>query len=152
MTVVGAISAAAVGLALAALAVTDARTQRVPVRPMVALTALSPGVLGIASLMASEWTHIVNAVVGLAIVVGVQLLPFVVQHRTGKPMIGRADVRLAPTFGFTLGWYGAAFAAIGLLVALVAGLAIAAATRRSRIPFVPPLTIGYWIALTWAWQ
>ncbi len=53
-------------------------------------------------------------------------------------------------FGWTLGWFGIGFATVGFATALLTALAYAAKTRTVRVPFIPALAAGYWLALTWA--
>jgi leader peptidase (prepilin peptidase) / N-methyltransferase len=68
--------------------------------------------------------------------------------------LGFGDVKLAPTLGLALGWYGwdALFTGtvIGFVLGALVGLALLAAgraTRKTPIPFGPFMLLGAWAAL-----
>lgn len=148
--IVGLVIAAAIGVGFTLLAVIDYRTLQVPVRharrvaygAIAGLTALSA--------MTGDWDRLIQACVGSTLVACLQALPYLWQQRRPDLLIGRADLRLAFPFGFTLGWFGLGFVVVGFTAALLTGLAYAAGTRKVLIPFVPAMSIGYWFALTWA--
>jgi prepilin signal peptidase PulO-like enzyme (type II secretory pathway) len=142
--------AAAVGVVFVALAVSDARTSQVPILGSQIATALAIAGLGLVSLVEREWPALVGAVAGAALIAGIQLLPYLVQRRSGRAWIGAADVRLAVPFGWTLGWFDLSYAMIGFAVALVSGLIASVVLRRSRLPFVPCLALGLWLGLVLA--
>ena len=147
-------AAAGIGVVVAAgltrLAVGDVRTGRVPVRWSQALTAVAVGGLGLVGVADRAWGPLAQAVLGAALVTGIQLVPYGLQARSGRAAIGRADVRLGVPFGATLGWFGIGFTVVGFALALVGGLVTAAVTRRRRLPFVPFLAGGHAVALLWA--
>ncbi len=77
-------------------------------------------------------------------------VPVTPDRRAEGAWIGRADVRLGVPFAWTLGWFGLGFAVVGFALALLLGLMVGAVTRRTRIPFVPFLTVGLITGLLWA--
>ena len=141
--------ASLVGAVLGSLAVADARVMRVPVRPVQMLTLATVLGLGLLSAASGSWPQLAGAVTGAVIVTSVQALPLVLGRRTGRDLVGAADVRLGVPFGWTLGWFGVGFAVVGLAAALLGGLGTAAVLRSSRVPFVPAMAAGYWLALLW---
>ena len=142
--------AVAVGVGMVMLAVGDARTAKVPVRPARALSALAVVGLGVVGLVDQAWLPLAQAAAGAALVTAIQLVPYLGQSRSDKSWIGRADVRLGIPFGWTLGWFGIGFTVVGFLTALLSGLVVSVATRRRRIPFIPFLSLGFWVGLIWA--
>ena len=142
--------AASVLAGFVAVARHDARTQRVVVRHALLITALAVGGLGLLALATTDWWALATAAASAAAITAIQLVPYTIQQRRGSAAIGRADVRLAIPFGWTLGYFGLSYAFVGFAVALVAGLAFALATTRHRIPFVPFLAAGLATGLGWA--
>ncbi|MDH3681932.1 MAG: hypothetical protein OEV40_18490 [Acidimicrobiia bacterium] len=146
--------AALVGSLFVIAGVEDARTQQVSIRIGRTTTVVAIVGLGAIGLIATEWTQLVQALVGALLVTGIQVVPYLLQsgRRSGQTgeWIGRADVRFGVPFGWTLGWFGVGFAVVGFAVALVAGLIASAVTGRRRIPFVPYLAVGLWAGLAWA--
>jgi prepilin signal peptidase PulO-like enzyme (type II secretory pathway) len=142
--------AAAVGILFVPLAAGDARTSQVPVRGARLATAVAVAGLGGYGLIVQAWNELAGSALGAALVTGIQLVPYWVQRRSTEDWIGRADVRLALPFGWTLGWFGLWFAVAGFAMALVSGLTASLLTRRTRIPFVPFMTFGLWAGLALA--
>ncbi|MEM9130832.1 MAG: hypothetical protein AAF962_03990 [Actinomycetota bacterium] len=132
------------------LAVDDARTQQVVVSHARAVTAVALVGLGAVGLASTDWPALLTATLGAGLVVAIQLVPYLIQRRRGEDMIGRADVRLALPFGWTLGYHGFGFVLVGFATALLGGLAYSILLRRRRIPFVPFLTMGLVIGLAWS--
>lgn len=73
---------------------------------------------------------------------------------TGGRGMGLGDVKIAPSLGATLGWWGIGVAAIGLLAAFVLGALVAVVLlvarrvgRRTAVPFGPFLFAGTAIAV-----
>ena len=142
--------AVAVVSAFVVLAHHDARTMQVPVGPARRVTVGAVAGFTALGAVTGDWPDLLGAVLGAVLVTGVQLVPFLLQHRAGGEWIGRADVRLAVPFGWTLGWFSVELAAAGLGVALVAGLVSSLASGRRAIPFVPFLTAGLGLGVAWA--
>lgn len=152
--------AAVVAVQFVLVAVEDARTGRVSVRAAQRITAVAIGGFGIVGLVTAAWTSLIQAALGAAVITGIQLVPYLLQGRGSRSTsgggdgrrawIGRADVRLAVPFGWTLGWFGLGFAFAGFASALLAGLVASAVSRSDRIPFVPFLAVGLIIGLLWA--
>jgi prepilin signal peptidase PulO-like enzyme (type II secretory pathway) len=144
------IVAGLVTVGFVAVARNDARTWQVAVRHAIAITGLAVVGLGAVGVAAGHWTHLVTAAVSALFITSVQIVPYLLQRRRGTAAIGKADVRLAVPFGWTLGYFGLGFALVGFAVALVSGLGFAVVTRRQRVPFVPFLAIGLAAGLVWA--
>lgn len=142
--------AAGVGAAFVVMAWSDLRTSRVVVRQAKQATALAVVGLGGIAVSGRDWFVIIQAAAGAVLVTGIQMIPYWYQQRYGEERIGRADIRLAVPFGWTLGWFGIGFALVGYAIALVTGLAYGILSGRRRIPFVPFMTVGLWLGLAWA--
>jgi prepilin signal peptidase PulO-like enzyme (type II secretory pathway) len=141
----------AMGTIVAALfvvaAIEDAKSSRVRIRLSQLITLVAIVGFALISLVASSWDRLLSALLGVAIVGGVQAIPYWWQARgrsTGgaTDRIGKADVRLAVPFGWTLGWYGVGYAVVGFAVALGLGVLFSLATRRASVPFIPFLAVG----------
>jgi prepilin signal peptidase PulO-like enzyme (type II secretory pathway) len=141
--------AAGIGGAFILMARSDLRTSRVVVHHSRTTTTAALVGMGALAVISGAWTSLLQAAAGAVVVTGIQLIPYLLQRRRGGGWIGRADVRLAVPFGWTLGWFGLDLVFLGYAIALVSGLAFSFVTRQRRIPFVPFLTIGLWSALTW---
>ncbi|MEM8926075.1 MAG: hypothetical protein AAGD35_21425 [Actinomycetota bacterium] len=133
-----------------ALAVGDARSRLVPVLGAQAVTVVAAVGVGVVAVIERRWWALAAAAAGAAFVFAVQAVPLVLGRRFGERWMGRADVRLALPFGWTLGFLGLGFVVIGFATANLAGLAMAGITRRRRIPFVPFLAVGLVVAALWA--
>lgn len=146
--------AALVGIGFLVAAAEDARTGHVAVRTGRTTTAVAVVGLTAVGLVATAWAQLVQALLGAALVTGIQAIPYLLQPGRGSgrsgEWIGRADVRFGVPFGWTLGFFGLGFALVGFAVALVAGLVASAIRRRRRIPFLPYLALGLWSGLAWA--
>ncbi len=132
------------------LALGDARTGQVVVARARAVTIIAVTGLGAIGLLAADWWALIGAALGAAVVTGIQYLPYRLQRTADRDWIGRADVRLAVPFGWTLGYFGLGYALAGFATALVTGLAATVIGRRRSIPFVPFLALGLVVALAWA--
>lgn len=131
-----------------ALALIDLDTHRLPNRIVLPSYAVGAVLLGAASVIAHDWSHLVTMLVG-----GVALfvIYFVIAIAAPRGM-GFGDVKLAGVLGLFLGYLGlgqlvvGAFAAfllgglfsIGLLIARRAG-------RKTGIPFGPWMLAGAWL-------
>ena len=149
-----AVAASLVSFAVAAVfvveAVRDARTSMVVVVHARIVTALALIGLGSIGVLDRNWVGLVGAVLGALLVTLIQLVPYKLQQRKGRPMIGRADVRLGIPFGWTLGYFGLSFVFMGFALALLSGLGFCFVSRRERIPFIPFLAFGLVGGLLWA--
>ncbi len=141
---------ALVALGFGYIAVHDARTQQVVISHARAVTAVALLGLGAVAVATTDWIALLAAALGATLVVGIQLVPYLLQKRRDEDLIGRADVRLALPFGWTLGFHGFGFVIVGFATALLTGLAYSVLLRRRRIPFVPFLTAGLIVGLAWA--
>ncbi|MEM7337676.1 MAG: A24 family peptidase [Actinomycetota bacterium] len=139
--------AALVALGFVVMARDDLRTGQVVVRQAQITTLVAVVGLGLPAALTGRWGALISAAVGAVVITGVQAVPYLAQRRLRRAMIGRADVRLAVPFGWTLGMFGLGWALLGFAVALVAGLLTAAITRREQMPFVPFLTAGLVVGL-----
>ncbi len=139
--------AVVVGAVIGWLALTDARTMRVPVRTIQMLTIASIAGLTPLSDVAGSPSPSTGAAAGAMVVTAIQTLPRIVSRLRGSDLLGFAEVRLAVPFGWTLGWFSVGIAVVRLSVALVVGLS---AAQLSRVAFVLVLCAGYWLTLTWA--
>ena len=115
--------AVVVGAVIGWLALTDARTMRVPVRTIQMLTIASIAGLTPLSDVAGSPSPSTGAAAGAVVVTLIQTLPRIVSRLRGSDLLGFAEVRLAVPFGWTLGCFG--FAVVRLSVALVVGLGAA---------------------------
>lgn len=91
--------------------------------------------------------------VGLGAVIWVGVLGLLWLITGGRGM-GLGDVKLAPSLGATLGWWGVGVAGIGLLAAFLLGALVAVVLllarrvgRRSAVPFGPFLFAGAALAV-----
>jgi leader peptidase (prepilin peptidase)/N-methyltransferase len=130
------------GLVLARVDLLVFRLPDVLTLPVLAATA---ALLGLAALLPSHDGSWLRALVAAAALGAIYLLMFLVNPAG----MGFGDVKLAPTLGLALGWYGwpAVFTGTfaGLLLGALTGLALIAsrrATRRTAIPFGPFMLIG----------
>jgi leader peptidase (prepilin peptidase) / N-methyltransferase len=117
--------------------------------PALAATAALLGLAALLPAHAGSWRR---ALLG-ALALGALYLAMFALHPAG---LGLGDVKLAPTPGLVLGWYGwhtvlaGTFAA--LLLGALAGLALLLApgtTRRTPYPFGPFLLLGTLAPLLW---
>ncbi len=137
----------------ARLAIEDARRLEVPVAEARAVTLVAVAGLVAAAVADGAGTRLLVGGIGAVTVTALQSLPVVVERwttgGTGR-WIGRADVRLAVPFGWTLGWFGLGFVVVGYAGALVGGLVTVGVTGRQRVPFVPFLAAGLTGGVGWA--
>lgn len=128
---------------LAAIVVTDLRTYRVPDRLSLPLIAL--GLIWAAAAGRAPWSaHLLGALLGYATFAAVGALHFRLRAEEG---LGLGDAKLFAAAGAWLGWQALPLV---LVIASVAGLAFAMATRLTRsdprrdprIAFAPWLALG----------
>lgn len=132
------------------LAVVDVRVFRLPdvlTLPALAGTAL---LLGGAALLPSHAGSWPRALLGAAVLGVLYLLLFLINPAG----MGLGDVKLAPTLGLALAWYGWPTLVLGTLAAFACGalfglalLLTGRATRRTPIPFGPFMLLGTALAL-----
>ncbi|SDN31138.1 prepilin peptidase [Actinacidiphila guanduensis] len=132
------------------LARVDLAVHRLPdvlTLPALALTAVLLGGAALLTRHQGDWPRALIAAAALFVLYGV--LFFV-----NPAGMGFGDVKLAPTLGLALGWYGwpavvgGTFA--GFLLGAVVGLALIAtrrATRKTALPFGPFMLTGALLAL-----
>jgi leader peptidase (prepilin peptidase)/N-methyltransferase len=132
----------ALGIALAAI---DLQVQRLPDSLTLPAYPALLALLGVAALLGHEAWPLARAVLGCVALGGAYLLLALI--RPGG--IGGGDIKLAGLAGLALGWLGwravLGGAALGFVLAAVAGLALLAARRitlRSHISFGPFLIAG----------
>ena len=138
------------GAAGVALAVIDARVQRLPDALTLPSYPVALVLLGAAALAGPDGArHFLTALAGMA---GAWLF-FLLQALIYPAGIGWGDVKLSGLLGLYLGWLGVGALVTGLfagyLLAAVAGVALLAARRASRkslLPFGPFLLAGTVIA------
>ena len=132
------------------LALVDVRVFRLPdvlTLPALGGTALLLGGAALLPSHAGSWTR---ALLGAAVLGALYLLLFLVNPAG----MGFGDVKLAPTLGLALGWYGWPVLVRGTLASFgcgaLFGLALllsGRATRRTPIPFGPFMLLGTALAL-----
>lgn len=118
--------------------------------PALAATA---ALLGLAALVPDHGGAWLRGLYAAGAVGALYLLLFLVNPAG----MGFGDVKLAPTLGFVLGWYGwpVVFAGtfLGFLLGAVAGVVLIASRRADRktpIPFGPFMLVGALGAVLWA--
>lgn len=135
----------------AALMVTDLEAFRITDRLNIRGTAVLVILLVMATILSREWESLLRGMEGAVVYfVGTSLLFIVVRGRG----FGAGDVKLAVQLGlFTaylgwsvLGWAVFATAMIGGVLALVL-LMSGAASRKTELPYGPPMIIGAWTAI-----
>jgi leader peptidase (prepilin peptidase)/N-methyltransferase len=132
------------------LALVDVRVFRLPdvlTLPALGGTALLLGGAALLPSHAGSWTR---ALLGGAALGALHLLLFLVNPAG----MGFGDVKLAPTLGLALGWYGWPVLVRGTLVSFACGalfglvlLLSGRATRKTPIPFGPFMLLGTALAL-----
>lgn len=140
---------------IAAAALIDHRTMRLPdalTKPLMALTATAVAIVAQTGLDTLHWR---SAAIG-ALTAGIVLaLP----HLAAPKLLGRGDVKLAPTLGALTAWphdqgiEGVLAAATAILIGLVSYLIVAAINRQARRqpgPLGPHLAVGALLAVTLA--
>ncbi len=143
MTAAAAALSVVLVLLLTGAALEDARTGRVTIRRARIITAVALFGFGAISALSGTWDRLVTAALGVAVIAGVQAIPYWLQSLgEGRDWIGRADVRLGVPFGWTLGWFSVGVAVGGFAVSLAGGVLFTLAARRQSVPFVPFLTVG----------
>jgi len=139
-----------IGLAFMVVATQDARTGRVKVLHAKLVTGYCLAATLTAAILNRSGTRLVTAALGAAMVTLIQLVPYLIQHRQGRPLIGKADVRLAVPYGWTLGWLGIGYVYVGFAVTLISALMWAGLMRSQRVRFVPFMSLGLWAACAWS--
>jgi leader peptidase (prepilin peptidase)/N-methyltransferase len=139
------------------LVLIDLDTQRLP--NVIVLPSYGVGLvlLGLACVFGADWSALLRAVVGMAVMYIVYWLIRLVR----PDGMGGGDVKLAGVAGLYLGWLGWGPLAVGWLAAFLLGggfavvlVARGKATRRSALPFGPWLLAGAWVGILfgeWIW-
>lgn len=131
--------------ALVLLALVDARVRRLPDVLTLPLPVVAVAVLGLASLLPGTVGDWLDAVLGGLALGGVYLVLFLI-HPSG---MGLGDVKLAPTLGVALGWYGWEVLFLGTFVGFLTGalyavalLVTGRADRKTGLPLGPFMVLG----------
>ena len=135
----------ALGLALIALSVIDARTLRLP--DLITLPLIGCGIAAAWALELPVRQHVIGAALGY---LGSVALEIAYQRLRGRAGLGRGDAKLLAAGG---AWCGALALPVILLAASASGLAVVIALRLTgqrieAVAFGPFLALG--IALGWA--
>ena len=132
------------------LALVDLRVFRLPDVLTLPALAATAALLGLAALLPAHDGSWPRALLGAAAVGLLYLLLFLINPAG----MGFGDVKLAPTLGLALGWYGWGALVIGTFAAFalgaVVGLALLVtgrATRKSPLPFGPFMLVGCAVGL-----
>lgn len=146
--------------ALVSQSIVDAATHRLSRRITLSTIMLGAPLLGIAAVIADDPGRILVSF----FCSGLLFFSFLLLWAVSRGGIGGGDVRLAIVIGMYLGWLGASYVLVAVLVAsvlagLVALLLLISrrATRTSRLAFGPYLALGTlvsmfagdWIARVW---
>ena len=146
--------------ALVSQSIVDAATHRLSRRITISTVVLGAPLLVIAALVGENPGRLAVAF----FYAGLLFFTFLLLWAVSRGGIGGGDVRLAIVMGMYLGWLGAAYVLVGILVASVLGglaavllLISRRANRSTRLAFGPYLAIGTlvsmmvgdWIARVW---
>jgi leader peptidase (prepilin peptidase)/N-methyltransferase len=134
--------------ATGALAVIDARTQRLPNRIVLPLYLWGAAGLTVCSALGHAWPRLVTGAAAGAVLA----LVFVLMWYLGP--LGFGDVKLIGALGLFLGWAGIPVLLSGLIIGTGIGALVAIAlmasgraTRKTRIAYGPFLVAGSWAGL-----
>ena len=136
---------------LTALALIDARTQRLPDR--LTLPLIAAGIAVNTLIFSDLWMAIAGAALGYGVLVALELT---YKRLRGRDGLGRGDAKLLAAGGAWCGaWLLPFILLAGSVSALVFVLVLALIRRRAPdpnqpMPFGPWLALG--IALGWAWR
>jgi len=113
------------------------------------------GVVG-SSLLNESWDKLFVATVWAGIY---GAFYFALWFFTGGKGLGYGDVKLAPTLGLLVGFYGSGAAAIGFVSAFIIGgiplsilMLVGRLKRGTQIPLGPFLLVGAWVGILWGNQ
>ncbi len=130
---------------LVALAAVDLERYVLPKRIVYPTGLAATGLLVVAAAVEGQWSRLGVAGASAAVAFGL----FYVLNWVNPRWLGFGDVRLAAVIGAVLGWLGATYVVLGLLLANVAGLLVIAAlmatgraTRKTQIPYGVFLALG----------
>lgn len=135
------------------LALIDLRHKTLPNR--VTLPAIGVGgvLLGVAALGAGEWSPLLRAVLGAAVLFVVFFVLVMISPRS----IGMGDAKLAALLGLYLGWLGTGVLLLGILAGFVVQALLALVlllTRRiglrGELPFGPAMLLGAALVIGWS--
>ncbi len=130
------------------LVVLDLRFRRLPAALVTPFYPITFALLAAASAGQGRPWSLLKALAGMGVLVGFYLL------RAATGGLGLGDVRLAGLLGLYLGWLGwtplVAGTPTGLVLAGLTGailMVAGRATRRTRLPFGPFMTVGAFVAI-----
>lgn len=141
-----------VGALGVAMGYVDLREHRLPDWLTFPALAGAGVLLAVAAALTGEW-----AAYGRAWLAAATSVAFYFALALIRPSdLGFGDVKLAASLGLLLGWVGWTTAALGVFLAFLAGglvgivlLVAGRATRRTSLPFGPPMLVGALAALLW---
>jgi len=138
-----------------ALALIDLDTMRLPNGIVLTVGPVVIAGSAVAGLLSSGWDGVIQVGVGAGATLAVYALLWLVTLGRG---LGLGDVKLAPTLGAVLGYFGFTAVMIGLAASWILGAAVAViglivgfVKPRQPFPFGPYLIAGTWVAV-FAWQ
>ncbi len=137
----------------AMLIITDADHFRIPNRLLYPGGAFCIAFLVAAALIEDQSSSLLTAALGAVIYSGLLLLVFLVAKGEG---FGFGDVKLAVLLGFFIGFQSLSALAYALFITSLMGggpailLLLAGRSRRTAIPYGPPLILGTWATIIWA--
>jgi prepilin signal peptidase PulO-like enzyme (type II secretory pathway) len=140
---------------LVVLSVVDLRQGLVPRVVLYTLAALVGVALVGSATAGGQWHEVLDAAIGGAAAFGAFFAVWWFNPRG----IGFGDVRLAGLLGIGLGWLGFFHLYVGVVIGLLVGtvfgitLMLARGTgRKTRMPLVPSLSAGAFVAVIWGTQ
>jgi leader peptidase (prepilin peptidase)/N-methyltransferase len=135
------------------LVITDFDHFRIPNRLLYPGGLICALLLTVAALVEERSAQLLPAVIGAAAYFGLLLLVFLLARGEG---FGFGDVKLAALLGFFAGFHSLRVLAYALFITSLIGgvpalvLLLMGRSRRTAIPYGPPLIFGTWAAIIWA--
>lgn len=136
-----------------ALTMIDFDTMRLPNSITYPAFIVVIGYLVYAAAATNSWVNFWTATIASATLLAFY---FTIWFLSGGRGLGFGDVKLAPTLGLLLGWFGWGSVIVGTFSAFVVGgipaailLATGVLKKGTQIPFGPMLLLGTWIGILW---